>query len=96
MVERLDIKKDLYQRLDDVVSPDCVVTSNTSTIPIKLLIEDMNEDFQSRFAITHYFNPVRYMRLLELVRGSKNDEGVMARLADYNDRILGQRCCPLP
>ena len=94
VVERLDIKKDLYQRLDDVVSPDCVVTSNTSTIPIKLLIEDMNEDFQSRFAITHYFNPVRYMRLLELVQGAKTDPAIMAKLADYNDRILGKGVVP--
>ena len=94
VVERLDIKKDLYQRLDDVISPDCVVTSNTSTIPIKLLIEDMNEDFQSRFAITHYFNPVRYMRLLELVQGAKTDPAIMAKLADYNDRILGKGVVP--
>ena len=94
VVERLDIKKDLYQRLDDVISPDCVVTSNTSTIPIKLLIEDMNEDFQSRFAITHYFNPVRYMRLLELVQGAKTNPAIMAKLADYNDRILGKGVVP--
>ena len=94
VVERLDIKKDLYQRLDDVIAPDCVVTSNTSTIPIKLLIEDMNDDFQSRFAITHYFNPVRYMRLLELVQGAKTDPLIMAKLADYNDRILGKGVVP--
>ena len=90
VVERLDIKKDLYKRLDDVISPDCVVTSNTSTIPIRLLVEDMNEAFQRRFAITHYFNPVRYMRLLELVEGDHTDPSIMAKLADYNDRILGK------
>jgi 3-hydroxyacyl-CoA dehydrogenase len=94
VVERLEIKKDLYRRLDEVISPDCVVTSNTSTIPIRLLIEDMNEDFQSRFAITHYFNPVRYMRLLELVQGEKTDPGIIAKLADYNDRILGKGVVP--
>ena len=94
VVERLDIKKDLYRRLDAVISADCVVTSNTSTIPISLLVEDMPESFRRRFAITHYFNPVRYMRLLELVRGSATDETVMARLADYNDRILGKGVVP--
>ena len=94
VVERLDIKKDLYKRLDAVISADCVVTSNTSTIPISLLVEDMPESFRRRFAITHYFNPVRYMRLLELVRGSATDEDVMARLADYNDRILGKGVVP--
>ncbi|MDG1530429.1 MAG: 3-hydroxyacyl-CoA dehydrogenase NAD-binding domain-containing protein [Paracoccaceae bacterium] len=90
IVERLDIKKALYQRLNDVISPECVVTSNTSTIPIKLLVEDMPQDFRARFAITHYFNPVRYMRLLELVRGADTDPAVMDRLARYNDEILGK------
>lgn len=90
IVERLEIKKDLFSRLNEVIRPDCVVTSNTSTIPIRLLVEDMPSEFRSRFAITHYFNPVRYMRLLELVRGEDTAPDVMARLADYNDRILGK------
>ncbi|MGC6484817.1 MAG: 3-hydroxyacyl-CoA dehydrogenase NAD-binding domain-containing protein [Candidatus Puniceispirillales bacterium] len=94
VVERLDIKKDLYKRLDAVIRDDCVVTSNTSTIPISLLVEDMPETFRRRFAITHYFNPVRYMRLLELVRGEATDAAIMARLADYNDRILGKGVVP--
>ena len=90
VVERLDIKKQLYQRLHETIKPSCIVTSNTSTIPIKLLVEDMPADFQERFAITHYFNPVRYMRLLELVRGTKTRQDVIDVLADYNDRILGK------
>ena len=99
VVERLDVKKDLYKRLNEVIDPNCVVTSNTSTIPISLLVEDMPEDFQKRFAITHYFNPVRYMRLLELVRGANTDEKIMDRLADYNDRVMGKgvvRCNDTP
>ena len=59
----------------------------------------MPEDFQKRFAITHYFNPVRYMRLLELVRGANTDEKIMDRLADYNDRVMGKgvvRCNDTP
>jgi 3-hydroxyacyl-CoA dehydrogenase len=99
VVERLDIKKALYKRLNDVIRPDCIVSSNTSTIPISLLIEDMPTDFRQRFAITHYFNPVRYMRLLELVRGADTTSAVMDRLADYNDRILGKgvvRCADTP
>ena len=90
IVERLDIKKDLYQRLHDTISDTCIVTSNTSTIPISLLVESMPKSFQERFAITHYFNPVRYMRLLELVRGEHTHADVIAKLADFNDRIMGK------
>ncbi len=99
IVERLDIKKDLYARLNAVVSDKCIVTSNTSTIPISLLVEDMSTAFRKRFAITHYFNPVRYMRLLELVRGADTDEAVMDSLADYNDTVMGKgvvRCNDTP
>ena len=99
VVERLDIKKALYRRLDAVIGADCIVSSNTSTIPIKLLIEDMPSAFRQRFAITHYFNPVRYMRLLELVRGSETASDVIDRLADFNDRVLGKgvvRCADTP
>ena len=99
VVERLDIKRELYRRLDQLIGADCIVTSNTSTIPISLLVEGMPEAFQRRFAITHYFNPVRYMRLLELVRGEATDDAVMQRLADFNDRELGKgvvRCNDTP
>lgn len=94
VVERLDIKRDLYHRLEQTVSDQCIVTSNTSTIPISLLVETLPKSFQERFAITHYFNPVRYMRLLELVRGEKTDSQVMQRLADFNDRELGKGVVP--
>ena len=99
VVERLDIKKDLYARLHATIWPDCIVSSNTSTIPISLLVEDMPADFRKRFAITHYFNPVRYMRLLELVRGADTEDAVIDRLADFNDRVLGKgvvRCADTP
>ena len=99
VVERLDIKKALYARLDTVIRSDCIVSSNTSTIPIKLLVEEMPSAFRQRFAITHYFNPVRYMRLLELVRGIDTAPAVIDRLADFNDRVLGKgvvRCADTP
>jgi len=94
IVERLDIKQDLYRRLNDTISEHCIVTSNTSTIPIKLLVEGMPTSFQQRFAITHYFNPVRYMRLLELVRGEHTSAEVMQTLADFNDRQMGKGVVP--
>ncbi len=94
VVERLDIKQDLYRRLDATINGDCIVTSNTSTIPIRLLVEGMPESFQQRFAITHYFNPVRYMRLLELVRGEHTRNDVMQVLADFNDKQMGKGVVP--
>ena len=99
VVERLEIKKSLYQRLHNTISANCVVSSNTSTIPIRLLVEHMPTEFRQRFAITHYFNPVRYMRLLELVRGTDTRDDVIDRLADFNDRVLGKgvvRCSDTP
>ena len=69
ILERLDLKKQLYTKLDNICKKTSIISSNTSTIPIKLLVEDMPADFKKRFAITHFFNPVRFMPLLELVSG---------------------------
>jgi len=99
VVERLDIKKDLYQRLDVVCHANVIITSNTSTIPIRLLVEDMPQPFRQRFAITHFFNPVRFMRLLELVRGEDTDDAVIELLADFCEQQLGKgvvRCLDTP
>jgi len=99
IVERLDIKRALYVRLEAIVNERCIVTSNTSTIPIRLLVEGRSDAFRRRFAITHYFNPVRYMRLLELVSGTDTEQDVVATLAAFNERELGKgvvRCDDTP
>ena len=90
VVERLDIKQALYKRIDAVRKPGSIVSSNTSTIPIALLVEDMPEDFRAEFAITHFFNPVRYMRLLELVRGESTKQEVIDCLERFNDERMGK------
>ena len=90
ILERLDLKKDLYKKLDKVCKPDAIISSNTSTIPIKLLVEDMPLAFRKRFAITHFFNPVRFMPLLELVAGEDSGGAVMARLHEFCDQDLGK------
>jgi 3-hydroxyacyl-CoA dehydrogenase len=69
IVERPDAKRDLYARLEDVRKPGSIVSSNTSTIPLAALTQGLGEGFARDFLITHFFNPPRYMRLLELVRG---------------------------
>ena len=94
VVERLDIKRDLYRRLDEVCRADAIITSNTSTIPIRLLVEEMPPAFRQRFAITHFFNPVRFMRLLELVRGEDTDAAVIELLADFCEQQLGKGVVP--
>ena len=99
VVERLDIKKDLYKRLDEICNHSAIITSNTSTIPIRLLVEDMPESFRKRFAITHFFNPVRFMRLLELVRGDDTDPAIVDQLDQFCERQLGKgvvRCFDTP
>ena len=90
IVERLDIKKALYKQLHDVCSSQAMISSNTSSIPIKLLVEEMPESFRSRFAITHFFNPVRFMPLLELVRGEDTSQHVMDVLGRFCDQQLGK------
>jgi 3-hydroxyacyl-CoA dehydrogenase len=90
IVERLDIKKELYKKIDAVRKAGSIVSSNTSTIPISLLVEDMPETFRAEFAITHFFNPVRYMRLLELVRGADTKQEVIDCLEQFNEERMGK------
>ena len=90
VVERLDIKKALYRQIDAVRKAGSIVTSNTSTIPISLLVEGMPADFRAEFAITHFFNPVRYMRLLELVRGEDTAAEVIECLERFSESRLGK------
>ena len=90
VVERLDVKQALYQRIDAVRKPGSIVSSNTSTIPISLLVANMPEAFRSEFAITHFFNPVRFMRLLEIVRGEATRAEVMHCLEKFGDERLGK------
>ena len=99
IVERLDIKRQLYANLLPHLKETTLVSSNTSTIPIKLLVEESPQGFRERFCITHFFNPVRYMRLLELVRGEETRTDVIEALHDFNDRALGKgvvQCADTP
>ena len=94
VVERLDIKQALYKKLHDSCKKSAIITSNTSTIPISLLTEGMPQDFCERFAITHFFNPVRFMRLLELVRGEQTRQDVMDTLDVFCESMLGKGVVP--
>ena len=91
IVERLDIKQSLYARLEEHKRPGTAISSNTSTIPLGHLVEGRSAQFRSDFLITHFFNPPRYMRLIEIVRGTETDGDVAARVEDFVDRKLGKR-----
>jgi 3-hydroxyacyl-CoA dehydrogenase len=90
VVERLDVKRALYRQIDAVRKPGSMVSSNTSTIPISLLVEGMPVEFRREFAITHFFNPVRFMRLLELVRGEDTLPEVVGCLDHFSESRLGK------
>ena len=99
IVERLDMKQALYRKLDAVRHPGTAVSSNTSTIPLDLLTRDMSDAFKRDFLITHFFNPPRYMRLLEIVTGTATDPRLADKIVEFADRTLGKsivRCKDSP
>ena len=89
-IEDPAIKQALYQKLDNICRPDTLISSNTSTLPLKLLTRDMPDSFKQRFMITHFFNPPRYMRLLELVSGSETRPELVAAVSRFADTHLGK------
>jgi 3-hydroxyacyl-CoA dehydrogenase len=84
------IKKSLYAKLEAVRKPGSIVSSNTSTIPLAILTEGLPARFAQDFLITHFFNPPRYMRLLEIVSGPETRPDAVASVADFCDRQLGK------
>ena len=90
VVERLDIKQQLLTRVDESRRPGAIVSSNTSGIPIALLAEGRSEDFRRHWLGTHFFNPPRYLRLLELVPTPETKPAVIEAVRDFADRHLGK------
>ncbi len=90
VLENLEIKRDLYKKISSVRKLKSIVSSNTSTIPLKHLTEGLSEEFRNHFLITHFFNPPRYMRLLELVVEKETDRGAAGVIRDFCDVRLGK------
>jgi 3-hydroxyacyl-CoA dehydrogenase len=90
VVENLDIKKKVYEAVERYRMPGTLITSNTSGIPIHLMAEGRSEDFQKHFCGTHFFNPPRYLRLLEIIPTTKTDGEVVKFLMHYGDLFLGK------
>ncbi|MDV7341544.1 3-hydroxyacyl-CoA dehydrogenase NAD-binding domain-containing protein [Terasakiella sp. A23] len=90
IVERLDLKQDLYKKIDEIRKGGSIVSSNTSTLPLSLLTKGMSEDFTKDFMITHFFNPPRYMRLLEIVKSGATDQTAVNAMEAFADLKLGK------
>ena len=90
VVENLAIKKQLYDKVEEYRKPGTLVTSNTSGIPINLMSEGRSEDFQTHFCGTHFFNPPRYLKLLEIIPGPKTKPEIIDFFMHYGDLFLGK------
>ncbi len=90
VIERLDIKKQVFDKVEQFRKPGTLITSNTSGIPIHLMNEGRSEDFQKHFCGSHFFNPPRYLRLLEIIPTPKTSPGVIDFLMNYGELYLGK------
>ena len=90
VVERLDIKQSLFAKLEEHRKQGCLTTSNTSGLSIEKMVEGRSDDFRKHFFVTHFFNPVRFMRLLELVAGKETDADAFAAFAQFGADRLGK------
>ena len=90
VVERLDIKQMMYEKVEKYRKPGTLVSSNTSGIPIHLMAEGRSEDFKKHFCGTHFFNPPRYLRLLEIIPTPHTSPEVVDFLMEYGDLFLGK------
>lgn len=90
VVERLDIKKSVFEKVEQFRKKGTLITSNTSGIPIHLMTEGRSEDFKDHFCGTHFFNPPRYLQLLEIIPTPHTKKEVVNFLMEYGDKFLGK------
>jgi len=90
VVERLDIKKQVFENLEKFRTPGTLITSNTSGIPIKFMSDGRSDDFKKHFCGTHFFNPPRYLKLFEIIPGPDTDTEVLDFLNGYGEKFLGK------
>ncbi len=90
VLERMDVKQALFEKLEKHVQPHCVVASNTSGLRISEMLKGRGDGFRKNFLVMHFFNPVRYMKLLELVAGTDTDPKVFDHVAKFGRDVLGK------
>ena len=90
IIELVDAKRALFEKLEAVIPATCIVASNTSGLRISDMMQGRSEGFRKRFLVMHFFNPVRYMKLLELVAGPETDPATLARVRRFGEDVLGK------
>jgi 3-hydroxyacyl-CoA dehydrogenase len=90
VVEDVKIKQQLFQKIDAIRKSDAIISTNTSGLPLKELSKGLSKRFKQHFLGTHFFNPVRYMKLLEIIPGAETDQEVLDFVADFGERVLGK------
>src|SRR5262249_4653875 len=88
--EDLAVKKALFAKLEPLLAEHTIVTSNTSGLPIALMMEGRSPSLKKRFLVTHFFNPVRYMKLLEIIAGKETDPKIVEQVARFGQDVLGK------
>lgn len=91
VIERLDIKKTILEKVEQYRKPGTLITSNTSGIPIHMMLDGRSEDFKAHFCGSHFFNPPRYLQLLEIIPSPHTKQEVIDFLMDYGQRFLGKK-----
>src|SRR3982751_6316805 len=94
VTEKLDVKRDLWKRVEAVRRPGSIATTNTSGIPLVSIVEGFSDEFRSHFFGTHFFNPPRYLHLVEVIPGPAADKQLMHELGDFCDARLGKGVVP--
>ncbi|MES2504039.1 MAG: 3-hydroxyacyl-CoA dehydrogenase/enoyl-CoA hydratase family protein [Myxococcota bacterium] len=90
IIENIDVKRDLYSKLEPLVGPETIVASNSSGLSLKAMTEGRSSEFKSRFLLTHFFNPVRYLPLLEIVTLPETTPEVVERVTSFGENVLGK------
>ncbi|HOZ62031.1 MAG TPA: 3-hydroxyacyl-CoA dehydrogenase NAD-binding domain-containing protein [Smithellaceae bacterium] len=90
VIENLKVKQELFAKVEKVVKPTCIVSTNTSGLPIKDISANFSKDLKKRFLGTHFFNPPRYMKLMEIIPGKETDKNVVAYMTKFSEEVLGK------
>ncbi len=90
VIENLKVKQELFAKVEKVIKPTCIVSTNTSGLPIKDISANFSKDLKKRFLGTHFFNPPRYMKLMEIIPGKETDKKVVAYMSQFSEEVLGK------